>query len=53
MRALTIALMMAVMAGPTRAEMVSLYAAGSLRGGLTDVTKAFEAATGRVRSAEK
>jgi molybdenum ABC transporter molybdate-binding protein len=46
MRALTIALMMAVMAGPTRAEMVSLYAAGSLRGGLTDVTKAFEAATG-------
>ena len=46
MRALSIALMMAVMAGPTRAETVSLYAAGSLRGALTDVANAFEAATG-------
>jgi len=43
---LTIALMMAVMAGPTRAEKVSLYAAGSLRGALPAVAKAFEAATG-------
>ena len=46
MRALAIALMMAVMAGPAAAEAVSLYAAGSLRGALTGIVKAFEAATG-------
>ena len=46
MRALTVALAMLAMTGPTAAETVSLYAAGSLRSALTDVAKEFEAASG-------
>jgi molybdate transport system substrate-binding protein len=46
MRALTVALTMAVLATPAAAEPVSLYVAGSLRGALTDTAKAFEAASG-------
>ena len=34
------------MAGPAAAETVQLYAAGSLKGALTDVAKAYEAMTG-------
>jgi len=43
---------MAVMAGPAAAETVSLYAAGSLKGALTDVAKAFEAASGNTVQAK-
>ncbi len=46
MRAAAIALATTVMTVPGAAETVQLYAAGSLRGALTDVAKAFEAATG-------
>jgi molybdate transport system substrate-binding protein len=46
MRTLTVALAMAVIAGPAAADTVLLYAAGSLRGALTDVAKAFEATSG-------
>jgi len=51
-RALAVALAMAVMAGPAAAETVSLYAAGSLKGALTDVAKAFEAASGNTVQAK-
>ena len=46
MRATVIILAMLAMAGPAAAETVQLYAAGSLKGGLTDVAKAYEATTG-------
>src|SRR5262245_252451 len=46
MRARAIALAMLAMTGPAGAEIVQLYAAGSLRGALTDVGKAYEAAMG-------
>jgi molybdate transport system substrate-binding protein len=52
MRALTVALAMAVLATPAAAEPVSLYAAGSLRGALTDMAKAFEAASGNTVQAK-
>jgi molybdate transport system substrate-binding protein len=52
MRALTVALAMAVLATPAVAEPVSLYAAGSLRGALTDMAKAFEAASGNTVQAK-
>ena len=37
---------MLAMAGPAAAETVQLYAAGSLKAALTDVSKAYEASTG-------
>jgi molybdate transport system substrate-binding protein len=46
MRATVIVLAMLAMAGPAAAETVQLYAAGSLKGALTDVAKAYEATTG-------
>jgi molybdate transport system substrate-binding protein len=46
MRTLIAAMAIAVMAGPAAAETVILYAAGSLRGALTEVAKAYEAASG-------
>lgn len=52
MHALSIVLAMAVMTAPAGAETVSLFAAGSLRGALTDVAKAFEAATGNTIEAK-
>src|SRR5262249_15238159 len=41
-----IALAIFAMAGPAAAVTVQLYAAGSLKGALTDVAKAYEAMTG-------
>jgi len=52
MRVLTVTLAILAMTGPAAAETVSLYAAGSLRGALTDVAKAFEAATGNAVQAK-
>lgn len=46
MRTCTIALAILVMTGPAAAETVTLYAAGSLKAALTDVSKAYEAKTG-------
>ncbi|HEY0223743.1 MAG TPA: molybdate ABC transporter substrate-binding protein [Pseudolabrys sp.] len=46
MRAIAIVAVLLAMTGPAMAETVHLYAAGSLRGALTDMAKAFEAATG-------
>jgi ABC-type molybdate transport system substrate-binding protein len=46
MRAGAVILAMLAMAGPAVAETVQLYAAGSLKGALTDVAKAYEATTG-------
>lgn len=46
MRMVAVALAMAVMAEPAAAATVSLYAAGSLRGALTEIAKAYEAASG-------
>jgi molybdenum ABC transporter molybdate-binding protein len=46
MRGRVIALAIFAMAGPAAAETVQLYAAGSLKGALTDVAKAYEAMTG-------
>jgi ABC-type molybdate transport system substrate-binding protein len=43
MRAAALALTVAVMTVPAHADIVSLYAAGSLRGALTDIAKAYEA----------
>jgi molybdate transport system substrate-binding protein len=43
MRAATLALTIAVVAGPARADTIFLYAAGSLRGALTDIAKTYEA----------
>jgi ABC-type molybdate transport system substrate-binding protein len=34
------------MIGPAAAETVQLYAAGSLRGALTEIAKAYESSTG-------
>src|SRR5215831_2306562 len=39
-------LAMVAMAGPTAAETVHLYAAGSLKGALTDIARAYDASTG-------
>jgi molybdenum ABC transporter molybdate-binding protein len=52
MRAGAIALAMLAMTGPVRAETVQLYSAGSLKGALTDVAKAFEAKTGNTVQAK-
>lgn len=52
MRVLIVTLAILAMTGPAAAETVSLYAAGSLRGALTDVAKAFEAATGNTVQAK-
>jgi len=52
MRASAIALAMLAMTGPAAAENVSLYAAGSLRAALTEVTKAYEAASGNTVQAK-
>ena len=41
-----IALAMLAMVGPAAAETVQLYAAGSLKGALTDLAKAYETTTG-------
>ena len=46
MRAEAVILAMLAMAGPAVAETVQLYAAGSLKGALTEVAKAYEATTG-------
>src|SRR5262245_66381154 len=46
MRATVLVLAMLATAGPAAAETVQLYAAGSLKGALTDMARAFEAATG-------
>ena len=46
MRAAIISLAMLATLGPAAAETIHLYAAGSLKSALTDVAKAFEAATG-------
>jgi molybdate transport system substrate-binding protein len=46
MRSTVIVMATLAMAGPATAETVQLYAAGSLKGGLTDVAKAYEAMTG-------
>jgi molybdenum ABC transporter molybdate-binding protein len=46
MRSFAIALAMMAMTGPAAAESVSLYAAGSLKTALTDVSTAFEKASG-------
>jgi molybdate transport system substrate-binding protein len=43
MRSTVIVMATLAMAGPAAAETVQLYAAGSLKGGLTDVAKAYEA----------
>jgi ABC-type molybdate transport system substrate-binding protein len=51
-RALTVALAMAVIAGPAAAETVALYAAGSLKAALTDVAKAYETASGNTVQAK-
>jgi ABC-type molybdate transport system substrate-binding protein len=52
MRVLIVTLAILAMTGPAAAETVSLYAAGSLRAALTDVAKAFEAATGNTVQAK-
>jgi molybdate transport system substrate-binding protein len=52
MRAVAIALAMVAMIGPAVAETVQLYAAGSLRGALTDVAKAYETASGNTVQAK-
>jgi molybdate transport system substrate-binding protein len=52
MRVFAVVLATLVMMGNTAAESVQLYAAGSLRGALTDVAKAFEAATGNTVQAK-
>jgi molybdate transport system substrate-binding protein len=46
MRARAIALAMLAMTAPAAAEMVQLYAAGSLKAALTELAKAFETKTG-------
>jgi molybdate transport system substrate-binding protein len=46
MRNVAIALAMLAMTGPAAAETVQLFAAGSLKGALTDVAKAYEAKSG-------
>jgi molybdate transport system substrate-binding protein len=46
MRAAALALAMVVMAGPARADTVSLYAAGSLRDALTTIAKLYETTSG-------
>jgi molybdenum ABC transporter molybdate-binding protein len=46
MRAAAIALAILAMIGPATAETIQIYAAGSLKGALTDVAKAYEAASG-------
>jgi len=46
MRIAAITLAILAMTGPAMSETVQLYAAGSLRGALTDVAKAYEAASG-------
>jgi ABC-type molybdate transport system substrate-binding protein len=45
-RASAIILAVIAMTGPAASETVQLYAAGSLKGALTDVAKAYEASTG-------
>ena len=52
MRATAIALAMLAMTGPAAAETIQLYAAGSLKAALTDVAKAFEAASGNTVQAK-
>ena len=52
MRAGAFALAMLAMTAPAMAETVRLYAAGSLRGALTDVAKAYEAKTGNTVAAK-
>lgn len=47
-----IALTMLAMMGPAMAETIQLYAAGSLKGALTEVAKGFEAATGNQVAAQ-
>ncbi len=47
MRIPAIALAMLAMTAPAMSETVQLYAAGSLKGALTDVAKAYEAASGK------
>jgi len=46
MRATALVLAATVMTGPAAAETISLYAAGSLRGAMTDIAKAYETASG-------
>jgi molybdate transport system substrate-binding protein len=46
MRAIALTLAMLAMTGPAAAETVQLFAAGSLKGALTDVAKAYEAKSG-------
>jgi len=46
MRASAVLLAILAMTGPTAAEVVQLYAAGSLKAALTDVSKAYETSTG-------
>jgi ABC-type molybdate transport system substrate-binding protein len=46
MRTFSIALALLAMTGPSAAETVQLYAAGSLKAALTDVAKAYEAKSG-------
>ena len=46
MRAQAIVLAILAMIGPAHAETVHLYAAGSLKGALTEIAKAYEAASG-------
>jgi molybdate transport system substrate-binding protein len=52
MRAATIVLAMLAMTGPAAAETVQLYAAGSLKGALTEIAKAYEAASGNTVQAK-
>jgi molybdate transport system substrate-binding protein len=52
MRAVAIILAIIAMTGPAVAETIQLYAAGSLRGALTEVAKAFEAASGNTVQAK-
>jgi molybdenum ABC transporter molybdate-binding protein len=52
MRTTTIALAMLAMTGPAAAETIQLYSAGSLKAALTDVAKAFEAASGNTVQAK-
>jgi molybdate transport system substrate-binding protein len=46
MRAIALTLAMLAMTGPAAAETIQLFAAGSLKGALTDVAKAYEAKSG-------
>ena len=46
MRASAMILAILAMTGPAAAETIQLYAAGSLKAALTDVSKAYEASTG-------